>query len=64
MARRPDLFQLWPGKKMLILVSIDSLDIHRGREGIGGLQHCVGVAEAWRQQGRVDESGTRCCLVQ
>lgn len=31
MARRPDLFQLCPGKKTFSPVSLDSLDIHRGR---------------------------------
>lgn len=44
-ARRPDLFQLCPGKKIFSPVSLDSLDIHRGPWKIGGLQYHVVVGE-------------------
>lgn len=42
-ARRPDLFQLCPGKKIFSPVSLDSLDIHRGPWKIGGLLYHIGV---------------------
>ena len=61
MARRPDLFQLCPGKKTFSPVSPDSLEIHRGRWKTGGLQHHVGVGGARRRRG--DESGTRCFIL-
>lgn len=63
MARRPDLFQLCPGKKTFSPVSLDSLDIHRGQWKSGGLQHSVGVGGARRRRGRGDESGTRCFIL-
>lgn len=59
MARRPDLFQLCPGKKTFSPVSLDSLDIHRGRWKTGGLQYRVGVGGVLRRRGRGNESGTR-----
>lgn len=63
MARRPDLFQLCPGKKTFSPVSLDSLDIHRGQWKTGGLQHSVGVGGAQRRRGRGGESGTRCFIL-
>lgn len=48
-ARRPDLFQLCPGKKIFSPVSLDSLEIYRGPWKIGGLQYhvWVGVGGGW-----------------
>lgn len=62
MARRPDLFQLCPGKKTLSPVSLDSLDIHRRQRKTGGLQYHVEVGGAQRK-GKGDESGTRCFIL-
>ncbi|TNN76001.1 hypothetical protein EYF80_013764 [Liparis tanakae] len=44
-ARRPDLFQLCPGRKTFSPVRLDSLDIHRGRWKTGGLHFHVGYGE-------------------
>lgn len=50
-ARRPDLFQLCPGKKIFSPVSLDSLDIHRGAWKIGGLQYHVVVGGMNKEHG-------------
>lgn len=65
MARRPDLFQLCPGKKTFSPVGLDSLDIHRGQWKTGGLRYHIGVGEGvWgggdAGRGGGDESGTLC----
>lgn len=50
-ARRPDLFQLCPGKKIFSPVSLDSLDIHRGPWKIGELQYHVVVGGMNKEHG-------------
>lgn len=45
MARRPDLFQLCPGKETFSPVGLDSLDIHRGRWKTGGLHSVLELGE-------------------
>lgn len=63
---------MWPGgricsncalaRKTFGPVSLDSLDIHRGRWKTGGLQYHVGVGGSSEEEGG-DESGTRCFIL-
>lgn len=66
-ARRPDLFQLCPGKKTFSPVSLDSLDIHRERWKTGGLRYHSGVGGESGEAGMRGEEGVmsqeRCVLI-
>lgn len=65
MARRPDLFQLCPGKKTFSPVGLDSLDIHRGQRKTGGLRYHMGGGSLGRRgfgEGGV-MSQERCVLI-
>lgn len=57
MARRPDLFQLCPGKKTFSPVGLDSLDIHRGQWKTGGLLYRVRAGGALREGVMSQEHG-------